>query len=401
MKKVLVLVLAAMLALSLVACTTSAPAPQTEAAAPAEEAAPAEAAAETTEAAAPAGTGEAFDDFPHPAVVANDQIKVGLLHSPLSYEYNIRVVAQCKLECAYRGWEFVDGLYEEEAAARDVWKTLINSGCNVIILMALDNTDAYADLVAESRNKGIGVYCSDNTITTGIISNVTMPGGVAALEMAYYLGNEYGWNAKNCILCADGNRNHAERARSYYGFTQGIYTDFTTLAYSDVGGVAESMQNSYDYTQAWLQQYGDDIDIIFGSCDAFAMSAAEAIKANGDTKGEKTITVGIDGGNDSWSVLREGGPFKLSYAQPGELFMHTTLEIAKQIQVDGLKPGDDGCTLAKVGQTIFCSGSIVTMDNLPDQGQPIHAAFDYYTEPDNPEAWYNWCPDGFEIYSIE
>lgn len=346
-------------------------------------------------------TGESFDDFVRPNVKSDKEMKVGMLHGTLSYEFTVRMVEQCELECDYRGWEYVDGLFESEADARDVWKTLINEKCDAIIITQLDNLASYSDLIEETRNAGIGLYSCVCGVTNGVIADCTLPSGIAAMELAYKIGQDYGFNANVAIICAVGNQIHQERGRSYEGILNGVFPDYKCIDFQDAGAIDVSLQNCYDYTQAWLQQYGDDLDVVFGTNDAFAISAAEAVKASGDETGEKTITVGMDGGNDTWSAIREGGPFKISYAQPTELFMHETLELVSQIQIQGLNPGDEGCNISKVGETNYYTGGIVTSENLPESGASIHSIFSYYTEPDNEEAWYNWCPDGHEIYTIE
>ena len=397
MKKLFALLLAACLLLTMAACSRPDAQPQPSA----------EDSAQTTQTTEPSNEANtavntaAFDEFVRPETKEDGKIKIGLLHGTLTYEFTVRMVDQCKLECAYRGWEYVDGLYEQAADVRDVWKTLINEGCNAIIITQLDNVASYADLVAESRNAGIGVYSCVCGVTDGVIADSTLSSGIAAMELAYYVGQEYGFDANVAILCAVGAQVHLERGRAYEGILNGVFPDYKCLAFQDAGGIDDSIQNCYDYTQAWLQQYGDELNVVFGTNDAFAMSAAEAIKASGDTTGEKTITVGMDGGNDTWAAIRKGGPFKMSYAQPTELFMHATLELVDQIQVKGLNPGDAGCSISKVGQTQYFSGGIVTAENLPESGGSIHSAFDYYTEPENPDAWYNWCPEGYEIYTIE
>ena len=347
-------------------------------------------------------TGElATDSYERPVMKEDGKVKIGFLHGTLSYEFTTRMVDQCKLECAHRGWDYVDGIFEQEASVRDVWNTLINQQCDAIIITQLDNLASYADLIEATRNAGIGLYSCVCGVTDGVIADCTLPSGVAAMELAYAVGQRYNFNANVAIICAEGNQIHLERGRAYEGILNGVFPDYKCLDFQDAGAIDVSLQNCYDYTKAWVQQYGDKLNVVFGTNDAFAMSAAEAIKESGDTTGEKTITVGMDGGNDTWTTIREDGPFKMSYAQPTELFMHQTMELVDQLQVQGLNPGDAGCSISKFGETCYFSGGIVSSDNLPESGASIHSIFSYYTEPDNPDAWYNWCPDGFEIYTIE
>jgi len=151
-----------------------------------------------------------------------------------------------------------------------------------------------------------------------------------------------------------------------------------------------------------MEKHGDEIQCIFSYGDNSAMGAAEAIMATGDLTGEKTFTVGIDGGRQSWSYIRNGEPLKYSYAQGFELQAHMISQIIEQIQVEGMSPGDKGCDLTKPQSMIYVKGGVVTKDNVPDIGTSIHQAFDYYdasiTDPEI--AWWTWT-DGPGIYMVE
>ena len=131
------------------------------------------------------------------------------------------------------------------------------------------------------------------------------------------------------------------------------------------------------------------------------MGAAEVIKANGDPNGEKCFVIGIDGGKQSWAYIRDDSPLKYSYAQPMELFAHQVSELVRQIQIEGMNPGDPGCLLDKAGNAIYTEGTIVTKDNVPAIGTSIHSAFDYYDASVTGEAaWWDWT-DGPGIYMVE
>lgn len=345
------------------------------------------------------GTYTSFDAYIHPNVESDGNLKVGVIHNTLNYESTIRSIQRAKIECAYRGWEYVDGEYADPAEIREIWQTMINVGCNAIILHVVDNYSSYGDLIKQCREAGIGVYGNDNGVVDGIISNVTLPGGMVAAELAYKLGDMYSFDANVCILYAEGAQVHKERAYGFKGIID-AYPNYELLDFQDTGSANDSIQNCYDYTQAWLQEYGDDIDIIFGSCDTFAMIAAEAITASGGDY--DIVTAGVDGANDSFAAMNDpSSAFAMCYAQPVEGFMHTTFEIVNDIQVKGLNPGDTDCTIGRAGQTIYMTGNIITRDNMPKVGDSMHSLFSYYTSPDDPDAWYNWEPEGFEIYKVE
>ena len=75
-------------------------------------------------------------------------------------------------------------------------------------------------------------------------------------------------------------------------------------------------------------------------------------------------------------------------------------EIIDDIQVKGLNPGDEGCLLTKAGTAVYATGLVITPDNVPAVGTPIHEVFDYYgMDPEDPDAWFNW-DDGNGIYMV-
>lgn len=343
---------------------------------------------------------EAFDNYPRPVIKTDGKLKVGYLHTLASFSSTNRSIRQMQIECHHRGWEYVDGQWESAEQVRDVWNALINADCDVICLQGLDSTSTYMDMIEKTREAGIGIYSTETAMVDGSIATVMLAGGVASMEMAYELGAMTNFSANVCIPTAEGAQQHIERTRVFEGLLNGVFGNFVLLASEDMGGPNESAQNCYDTTLAWVQQYGDDLDIIYASCDSFAQIAADALNSAG--YGDSgIITAGIDGDSTTFPALMEDGPFKLSYMQPSELFVHTMCEIVNDIQVLGLNPGDEGCHISKAGEQIYQTGGIVTVNDIPPSGTPIHALFDYY-DPNSTDAWYTWeAPEGVEVYTID
>lgn len=63
-------------------------------------------------------------------------------------------------------------------------------------------------------------------------------------------------------------------------------------------------------------------------------------------------------------------------------------DVIEDIQVEGLNPGEEGCAIKTSGETLYCTGTLVSRENVPQSGEPIQKVFSYYT--DDPDAWYNW-----------
>lgn len=346
------------------------------------------------------GTTEAFDEYTRPVV--KETLKVGYLIGRIEAESNARSLQQAQIECAHRGWELIECIMDGDSQFRDTFQNLMNQGVDTIIIGNMMDMDAKADLIVEARNAGIGVYNNDNQLVSGIISNVTMPNGVAAMMLAYELGADSLWDMNIGVIQDQSIQVHHERTSPVIGLLESAaYPNFNLLAQEDVRTSESSYsQVVYDYTQAWLLKYGEELDCVFTTWDGLGFSIAEAISQMGDTTGENTKVVAFDGGSDAWAYVRNNTPFQMTYSQPFELFTHTMFEIINQIQVEGMNPGDEGCIISKSGDTVYNDGIVTTRKNCPEIGANIHEVFDYYGgNPDDPDAWYNWT-DGPGIYTV-
>ena len=408
MKKLIACVLAASMLLMLLAgCgnqnqNQNAPDGNTSNQQPAED--DAQQPADETEVVQPGG---AFDEFARPQLVSADEtFRLGAIAKDISAEAIFRVDHQFQIECAHRGWEYVPVYYETEANYNDAFMSLINQGVHAIVLMNPMSVETHVDLYEMAREMGIGVYSVIGSIDKGIITDIGIPGAVATMQLLYRIGMDYNWDLDIAAIRCDSQMASSERMYPLIGYLEAGFRPNMRLVVTDdvsalLTSLGSSMMAGQEMARTWVQKYGDEINCIFSYGDNGAMGAAEVVKANGDPNGEKCFVVGIDGGKQSWSYIRDDSPLKYSYAQPMELFAHQMAELVKQIQIQGLNPGDAGCLLDKAGNALYTEGSIVTKDNVPDVGTSIHCAFDYYDETITGEdAWWNWT-DGPGIYMVE
>ena len=346
---------------------------------------------------APAANGEtanvstdsgAFDQFVRPAIKADGALKIACIHPKPEVESQKRSILQCELESKMRGWTFQDIVYDSDSEWADLFKNVVNQGVDAIILGSTESMEAKLDLIAEARNKGIGVYSNDNQVVPGVIMNSTMPNGSAAMSLIYKIGNDYNWTAKIGFATAATIQVHQERILPIQAICN-VYSNLEVLDTLDAGaGGADPFTYCGDQSKTWYQKYGKEITGVIGSCDALAMPMAEAAAQYADSLNSDFFCAGIDGGSDAWSYIRNGSYFKYSYAQPFEMFTHKVFECIDQIQVKGLNPGDEGCLLEKVGEVLYSEGMVITPENCPAPGANINSIFDYYT--DDASAWYNW-----------
>ncbi|BDF03483.1 sugar ABC transporter substrate-binding protein [[Clostridium] hylemonae] len=346
----------------------------------------------------PKSASKAFDDYERPAVADEEEVSIIYLISNMTDESNIRCEQQAAVEAAHRGWDYQVINYEKEDNFREYFQNAISQQPTAIIIGVTQSFDSYQDLVEQARGAGIGIYSNDNSVIDGVISNSTMDNAEAAKAIMDQVVADHGAELKYAVyelamsevmtLRADEAKNYAKD------------TNLELLDSIDLASTGDLNTAGYTIAQTWLQQYGNELQFIFCSADTPALSAAEAIVQAGDKTGEKTFVSGVDGGSSTWSYIRGNTPIKYTYSQPFEYFTHMTFEVINDIQVKGLNPGDDGCTISKAGEYMTAPGIVTTAENCPAAGDSIHSVFDFYGEdPDDEDAWYNWT-DGPGIYEV-
>lgn len=355
--------------------------------------------AEANESTAPAAAGEyeAFDNYPHPVVKTDGSLTIGFVSDKPEFESIQRILQQLRLECTHRGWDLVEVVYESEQDLRDKILNLINQNVDVILNFSLTNMDSKQDLVAQARNAGIGWYNMDTQVVDGVISNSAMPDGLAGATLMYAIGEKSKWNEGLAVITKKSIQVHYERTDVMSAIAN-CYSTASVLSEQDIAAVTyDELQAANDFAKTWVTQYGDQLTGIITSTDYFGVPVAEALNQAGV---DNVWVSGFDGGSETWAYIRNNTPLQYSYAVPDELFVHMALEVIDDIQVEGMNPGDEGCTISHVGEIMYCEGIVIDRDNCPAVGTNIHAVFDYYGgDPDDADAWYNWN-DGDGAYVV-
>ena len=330
----------------------------------------------------------AFDNFPRPKIKSEDEIVVAFLRPQLTSEWTVRAVNQVELEFENRGWKSLILPFENDSQVNDMILNAVNNEVDAIVLCNMESVEAKKNAIETARQAGIGVYNVDNQVIDGVIANVTMPNGVAAAEMMYILGEESGWSGGIASLTVESIQVHNERTRTFEAII-GCYPAMTLLDSQDCfSGAGTYLENCYDMTTAWLNKYGTDLVGIVCSADAFAIQANAAAEANANEVNPDLWIAGIDGGSEYFHQIRQNSYYQYSYVQPVEYYVHTMFDVIADIQVEGLNPGEEGCAIKTSGETLYCTGTLVSRENVPQSGEPIQKVFSYYT--DDPDAWYNW-----------
>lgn len=332
------------------------------------------------------------DEFPVPSKLSDNPV-IALVGHSMSSESVQRDVKQFEIECAHRGWTArVEMAGGELGPQHDIMETLINAGVDAIVLMYV-HVQGLQDVIAQAREQGIGVYCLDTETMPGIITNVTMPNGVAGAEVAYYGLNRLGSDGGGVVYLSC--KWHIVRRRAYAA--QPIIDDFPNMESLATEWVSQAdySGDSYNFMNNWLTRFGDDIDWVFGGWDTLGMFAAKAILDRGYTADDMFCT-GVDGGAEAFRQIRDhDNPFVASYAQPFELYTHTVMEVIQQIQGEGIAPYTAE-SLVPASKAIYCPGALVTEENCPPSGASVHSLFNYYDPNAGEDVWYNWG----EAYTI-
>lgn len=228
---------------------------------------------------------EAFDDYARPQTVAQEDVSVIYLISNMTDESNIRCENQVAIEAAHRGWDYQVINYEKEDNFREYFQNAISQQPTAIIIGITQSFDSYQDLVDQAREAGIGIYSNDNSIINGVISNSTMDNAEASKEIMDQVIADHGPKLNYAVfeLSAEVVTLRANAAKEYNS------DDIKLLDAIDLASTGDLNTAGYTIAQTWLQQYGNDLQFIFGSADPAAITAAEAIVQAGDPNGKKTF----------------------------------------------------------------------------------------------------------------
>jgi DNA-binding LacI/PurR family transcriptional regulator len=343
-------------------------------------------------------TGTAFDAWIHPRIKADGKITLAYVHSVPTAESQFRSVQQAQVECAHRGWTYVDMVYPDISKVRDTILNAINQNVDIILMGNTQSMESYTSLFDQARTAGIGVYNNDNQLVPGILMNSTMPNGVSAMLLMYAIGVAHGWKDSIGFITVPTIQVANERIEPMKALL-GAYPNEEVLGTEDTStNPSGNTVGAYEVAKAWVQKYGTDMTGIIAFADSLGMAATEGLIASGDANGTKYWVAAIDGGSQGWGYIRNITPFQFSYAQPFELYTHKIFEVMDQLQVKGLNPGDPGCDIKASGDTLYSTGLVITRENVPAVGQNIHSVYSYYDANDT-TAWYTWN-EGPGIYKI-
>jgi hypothetical protein len=345
-----------------------------------------------------------FDEYPRPKMSADGKkLVVAYLYGTLDQEDDNRLYHQINIEGYNRGWEIrYIQVGMDEQRIRTGWLTANNFGVDVIIVPGMDSLSNKQDLIDTSRNLGIGIYACDSTAVKGVITNFNLANGVCALELFYKVASDLNFEGDFCITTGYTFAMVWERTLPVNAYLKNdaIFPNLRLLDEQsvDFSSAISLQEQCYNFMQTWNQKYGKDMDAVFVGADADALVVNESAIAAGRTMDDlKIFTIGGSPGVIA-NMRHDNTCIAYNYAQSPELQIHNMCELAAQIQIQGLTPGDGKCMIDKAGGNTTLGGAIITKNSTPVSGTSVHTIFDYYDE-NAKDAWYFWTsPDFPEVY---
>ncbi len=167
-------------------------------------------------------------------------------------------------------------------------------------------------------------------------------------ETAAYMLEQF--NGERCnVVELTGTPGASVSADRQEGFLNGIEGhDNVEIIASQVGNFSRS--ESQEVMENLIQSYGDEIDAVYAHNDDNAIGAIQAIKAAGLVPGEDIMVYGIDGQKDALQAIIDGE--LESSVQCSPMFGETVLQI-----IDMYESGED------IDAYIKNPGKLYTIDN--------------------------------------
>ena len=323
--------------------------------------------------------------LPQPRVKQNGNLLIGWLVEELTFESFNRVLHQGKLEMKHRGWDWIEVTDAREVdKQRDAMANFINKNVDAIVINYAQ-MDPISDLIIEAREKGIGVYCIDNSLDPGVVCTSTMYNGVAGARMFYYGAEKLNFRGNVLMMNEARPCIYQERLYAAEGVMK-LYPQMKLIAHVGCKTMEEWFTKGSDY----VNKYGDKIDWLFGYADIEILQAVRAFEQYGLTRNDVFAT-GMDGGTQIYDILREDKSlFIATLSQPFEAYCHSIFEVINQLQVEGIGIGSPG-SMVPNGRGIYHNPVVTTKEGVPKKGSSIHEVFKgTYYDPDMKEAWYFW-----------
>ena len=268
MKKILAMLLALAMVLSLAACGAKTEAPAAEA--PAAE--------------APAADG---------AILAGKTVGFAQTDSMSSWRTTETDSIKASVEAAGGTFVVKDAQGDIATQASDV-ADLIALGVDYLVVAPLED-NGLQDVLIEAMEAEIPVILVDRAIA-----------GEAGVHYTTAIASDFVWEGAQCaealnaalpeggnVVIINGGYESSTSTDRQKGFVEGLNDNFTVVAEQNANWL---MAEAQDVMENIIQaQGGENIDAVFAVTDDMVQGAMNALEANGVKLGEDVLTMGIDG----------------------------------------------------------------------------------------------------------
>ncbi len=188
--------------------------------------------------------------------------------------------------------------FDQKSSSSEMVKgtlALIDQGIDALIISPFDPT-AMIQIVESAKKKQIPVVVVDvgtgGTDVNAFILSDNFAGGIIAGEYALRLIKEHSIASKNvAIIKLEPTQIYARRRGE--GFKRVLLEAGYTIAAEVTGSSENETASAYNIMQQILEQYGDDLAVVFCENDQRAIGAAQAIEDAG--KKGQIMVIGFDG----------------------------------------------------------------------------------------------------------
>ena len=303
---------------------------------------------------------------------ATKSLKIGYVSMMMAADSNARAYDAFEKAAGANGWEvFLTDAAGDIVKVAEGVQNYVGQGVDVIVVTC-GEIEPIKDGLAAAKEAGIPVFCMDTGIDEegAVVVNVTSNCWAMGAEVGAQMVNRLNRKGNVCIINMPTLYVHRYRNDTAQAvFNSDDNPDIHILATEAV--TVADWDTSYDIMSAWITQYGNEIDAVFGTWDGISWGVSDAIEDAGFTK-EDMFTMSIDGTDKAYDIMRRGGPFVGVVAQDFGGWATTTADIIDKVVVQGLSKDD----VVPESRVIYIPYKWIDSTNVPPEGASPESVFE-------------------------
>lgn len=225
-------------------------------------------------------------------------------------EFFMQITRSIEAAAQERGLEFITAIADDDSAKNiEQIETFLQRGIGALAVQPLD-ANAQAPLMQRAIDSGAAVMSLVTPPSTNqAIADQYKVGNTQGLAAAKYITENMGGNAKVVYFNTDSIE--VLKAR-HQGVLDGLATAGPGVEIvADIQPEAITQEAGFAAMSTILQA-NPDVDVVLGG-DTYVLGALAALEAEGKARDDMYLS-GIDGDEQALAAVREGGPYKASFA---------------------------------------------------------------------------------------